>query len=227
MRVSTPPPLEGRIRVSFTFSGKAKIDQGSDYSYLLHLLHEPEKEDFQYYYNNAPKYVKNAYAVINERESKVRKMVQDAFHCAMAEFIYLYIDGRISIVADKKLFGREAGEELADLFLLNNPCPISFISPSFEPIRHETSITQNDYYNPDSYPVTEYLTDGVMLERHIWLSSAVAPEELKEYGITLTFSFPVKEERYYDYCLASAKKENTELEFVESIIKLSVYYPSE
>lgn len=126
---------------------------------------------------------------------------------------YCYIKEPPTVVADKTLFGREAGEDLSDLFFLNNAVAIRVDGDGFKAVLNPSGgISFHDYYSP-----------GTLLCHMTGLYTQSLPEELvpgEEASLNVNFS--LKNELFWQYVLKKGKNEAAELQYYDWNVSIPV-----
>lgn len=144
-------------------------------------------------------------------------------HKASTELTHVWtssINGNLSIIADKTLFGREPGENLSDHFNVwdVNSCVVS--SPELENARII-------YNAKDSVPVTidDYFVQGSCLGYCYAFYLADIPEETYK-DLTFTISIPVENKYYMKYYKDLETSSTAKLQTEEKILSASktVYF---
>ena len=126
--------------------------------------------------------------ILSKLNMDVKAYIDENNYDIFPEFYYAGVKDGVSFSADKELFGRKAGSNLADLIILDIP-PSSKIA-----------VTYPDYhvckdYNADSTPITfsDYFKSGTALSLSYNFYASFAQQPTEEYDeITFTLEIPIE-----------------------------------
>lgn len=138
-------------------------------------------------------------------------------------YYFIYIRDYPHIVANKTIFGREAGTPLDDLF---------FVPDVMSIYKDENNVFHlkkyEDSYDKAVYPSNERRFDLYFAPNTLWRSSwqfisYSFPEELNNHEeVLLTVTFPVTVEHFWDYVLKLARNESATEEFTDLDLSFTV-----
>lgn len=174
------------------------------YSFPEKELHNPEKElhnledlviciwmtPHRGYFGSSADYANETYKrFYSELKTKVEQLVGDEYYL----FFYAGINGAVSITCDKRIDGRDPGENLADLFQMIQI-----------PLSQRLRLTYGTFDNPiiikdEPIGFSEYFYDGSTLPRGGWCvkMNSVSGEMPDE--CTFTIKIPVETETWANY----------------------------
>ena len=174
-----------RLHIEANYDFPRTGSGATDLTHLFNLMQlRVNSTPYKVYLDKFPDYVFEANRIAREREKGLRKAFHDHNDYVCKTLMYVFSTATPSVTCDKQLFGRAEGEILSDLFFVELP----FCIKGFD---LNASFT-------DELTMADYFTDGTMLNKDTMLHSKYVPEELYEYDVNLTFTFPVVEEYYWD-----------------------------
>lgn len=206
---------DSKIRIGLSANhDNPRWEQMTDLTRLYNLL--DLREDGIPYMDscdNAPEYIIEANRIVRDRQAGLQSFMQEIMNQPYFHFelLYVFMTEAPTVTSDLPLFGRAAGEDLSDLFIVNHNFLISDLDLNRKRVNNMT--------------MREYFSEGTMLAKESVLLSASFPQELNEYDVNLSFTFPVVEEYYWDYCLDLAKGKNAEERLKEGYLTFSILIP--
>ena len=141
-------------------------------------------------------------------------------------FVHVYVRGPVSIRADDALFGQPAGTDLSEWFRFGDRNVIGVIGTDYKMV--ERVDLANSFQRASEYFITDMMLPSQFYIRTVGLPEEIAmPEEhhLRYSGddiINVTFSLPVRFERYWDWCLALYSNPDAEERFETGEIQVVI-----
>ena len=159
-----------------------------------------------------------AMGIIRERSSILQEYYENSIYASymlFQHFTNIYIRESPGVVADKRLFGKEPGEDLSSFFEYAGQ-EMRCKGPEYQVADPIFSQISDDPRIPRPCALTMYFTEGTMMPIMIPVRSAI-PEELSEDDdITLTFVFPVTIEHYWSWLLELYENPEAEESFTDT-----------
>ncbi|MBR6457504.1 MAG: hypothetical protein IKS71_02790 [Bacteroidales bacterium] len=141
---------------------------------------------------------------IRSRSEKIREycLTATAGVKGYTHLANIYLSGEPTVYADKKLFGKDKGEDLSQFFLFYSEDAImKVIGQNYCPADNEDFSGVPVVRNPNGAPFLAYFTKGTLFPVSFSLVATVFPEELPDKDINLKFVFPVTIEHYWSWLL--------------------------
>lgn len=141
-------------------------------------------------------------------------------------FVHVYVRGPVSIRADDALFGQPAGTDLSEWFRFGDRNVIGVIGTDYKMV--ERVDLANSFQRASEYFITDMMLPSQFYIRTVGLPEEISlPEDhyLRFSGddiINVTFSLPVRFERYWDWCLALYSNPDAEERFENGEIQVVI-----
>ena len=114
----------------------------------------------------------------------------------------IYLRGEPTVYADKKLLGRDMGEDLSQFFLFYSEDAImKVIGQDYCPEDNMDFSGAPVVRNPNGAPFLDFFTKSTLFPLSFCLVATVFPEEIPDKDVNLKFVFPVTIEHYWSWLL--------------------------
>lgn len=126
-------------------------------------------------------------------------------------FLTSYINGKVTMTCDKKLFGQEAGTDISSHFSLyysSNPCMMCGV------IGEEMPRMQYEWGEEMPTELDKFFLKGSWLQKEYLMKFRDIPEE-KYDELTMTINFPLKDAKWYEYFRDKYRGNTPELKIEE------------
>lgn len=159
---------DSKIRIGLSANhDNPRWEQMTDLTRLYNLL--DLREDGIPYMDscdNAPEYIIEANRIVRDRQAGLQSFMQEIMNQPYFHFelLYVFMTEAPTVTSDLPLFGRAAGEDLSDLFIVNHNFLISDLDLNRKRVNNMT--------------MREYFSEGTMLAKESVLLSASFPQEL-------------------------------------------------
>lgn len=160
-----------------------------DYSHMELRLEMLEDSNDKSYHNEYPV---SEHQIWDYCQEKTRFLYQEyqkyreQYKLSWPSFYSAYVNGKVTLTCDKKLFGKEAGEDLSDYFRVHTPAlcmPVGIESPHLL------------YSFCDKLPtcMNEFFLEESWIQSYYFLDIPISPEE-KYSELTFHITMPIKKE---------------------------------
>jgi hypothetical protein len=196
------------------FSDQPDNGPVADYS-TFQILGEICQGTFQYIdstYENNSSEIQTAVEYMRLGFGKERtRFIQDAFIAAYGEPVYKYLDkwpclytayinGDITISCDRKLFGKEPGEDISQYFNV-------YGTAECVPIGRENSTILYNFEEQKPKAISELMQKDTWLQKYFYFYFREIPEE-KYDTLTFKITIPITREHYTKYFYGICVDEN-------------------